>query len=121
MKNIFSLLTVLLTAGFTQAAFAQVPPAPLVSKEVKLKDIKLRDVCVLPDKQKGIYYMVGPGRNASVVIYTSKDLVNWVGPKEIFRTPQNLCPILLLKGYGHPKCTLIKANITCSLPLVPIS
>jgi len=85
MKNIFR--TVLLVLAFNVKLYAQTPAQP---KEVKLKDIHLRDVCILPDRASGIYYMVGPGRGASVVQYTSKDLVNWVGPAEIFKAPAGL-------------------------------
>jgi len=74
----------------SEAQQQQRQAAPLQSKEVKLKDIHLRDVCVVADKASGTYYMVGPGRGASVVEYTSKDLVNWVGPKEIFRAPADI-------------------------------
>ena len=49
----------------------------------------LRDVCILPDTKSGTYYMIGPGRRASVVQYTSKDLINWYGPKTIFQTPDH--------------------------------
>lgn len=60
------------------------------TQNIQLKDIMLRDVCVLPDKKAGVYYMIGPGRGASVVQYTSKDLINWQGPQTIFKAPERL-------------------------------
>src|SRR5476651_2540047 len=101
MKKI-CICTLILMAAIALTVLAQDRP-PLVSKEVKLKDIRLRDVCVLTDKATGTYYMVGPGRSASVVQYTSKDLVNWVGPKEIYRAPQGLWPDASITAVWAPE------------------
>lgn len=90
MKNLICGALAGLLAVITLGVSAQ--QTPLQSREQKLKDIHLRDVCVLADKTTGTYYMIGSGRQATVVEYTSKDLVNWTGPKEIYRTPPNLWP-----------------------------
>jgi len=56
---------------------------------VKLGSIRLRDVCILPDQASKTYYMVGPGFR-TVRVFTSKDLVNWQGPRTIFRPATNI-------------------------------
>ncbi len=56
---------------------------------VKLGAIRLRDVCILPDPASKTYYMVGPGFR-TVRAYTSQDLVNWQGPKTIYRPATNV-------------------------------
>jgi len=58
-------------------------PAPA---KIKLADIHWRDMCVYPDSLTKTYYMVGPGRRG-VRLYTSKDLLNWVGPQQIYEAP----------------------------------
>jgi beta-xylosidase len=54
-----------------------------------LSEIRMRDVCILPDPETRTYYMIGPGRN-SVRAYTSKDLITWDGPQTIYRTPPDV-------------------------------
>lgn len=54
-----------------------------------LSEIRMRDVCILPDTATQTYYMVGPGFN-SVRIFTSKDLKSWQGSKTIYRTPEDI-------------------------------
>jgi arabinan endo-1,5-alpha-L-arabinosidase len=55
----------------------------------KLSDIRWRDVCILPDQATRTYYIVGPG-GRSVRQYSSKDLINWTGPKMIYTAPQDV-------------------------------
>jgi len=90
MKNLLRLTGLFIALCLAVNTNAQNAPAPMQAKDVKLKDIRLRDVCVVTDKVNGLYYMVGPGRGAAVVEYTSKDLVNWNGPKEIYRAPADV-------------------------------
>ncbi|MBC7914627.1 MAG: family 43 glycosylhydrolase [Pyrinomonadaceae bacterium] len=81
----------LLSTNITAAVAQQSPSTPAQGpRNLHLKDIMLRDACILPDTKTGTYYMTGPGRGASVVQYTSKDLLNWYGPKTIFKTPAKL-------------------------------
>jgi len=58
-------------------------------KDVKLADIRWRDMCILPDPATKTYYMVGPG-GRGVNCYTSKDLKNWYGPVRIYDAPQDV-------------------------------
>ena len=67
-------------------ALAQEPNS---TNTIKLANIRMRDVCILPDAASKTYYMVGPG-GRGVRAYTSKDLVNWQGPRFIFRAPTNI-------------------------------
>jgi beta-xylosidase len=69
---------------------------------VKLDSIRLRDVCILPDQASKTYYMVGPG-GRSVRIYTSKDLVNWQGPKTIYRPDTNVWGDTSVVGIWAPE------------------
>ena len=58
-------------------------------------DINIRDPFILPDAQKGIYYMYTSssqkGRDGQtsggVAVYKSKDLKTWEGPKQVFTVP----------------------------------
>jgi GH43 family beta-xylosidase len=56
--------------------------------EVKLKDMKWRDVCIVADEHSGYYYMVGPA-GKSVYCYRSRDLLNWEDGQPIFTIPEN--------------------------------
>ncbi|MCJ7447678.1 MAG: glycoside hydrolase family 43 protein [Bacteroidales bacterium] len=58
-------------------------------KDIKLADIRWRDMCILPDPGTKTYYMVGPG-GRGVGCYTSKDLRNWYGPTRIYNAPQDV-------------------------------
>ncbi len=54
----------------------------------------IRDPYILADKASGNYYLYSssynlkgmPGQNMGVVVYSSKDLQTWVGPKAVFET-----------------------------------
>lgn len=73
------------TAGaWAQPASTQPPSGPIT-----LGKIRMRDVCILPDQKTKTYYMIGSARRG-VRAYTSKDLLNWVGPEVIFRAPDDI-------------------------------
>ena len=84
MRAGLTLMMVCLSA----TAMAQTPPAAEPAKVIRLPDIRMRDVCILPDQASKTYYMVGPG-GRGVRAYTSKDLVNWEGPRMIFQAPDD--------------------------------
>lgn len=92
MKNIVAGLLIILSSGmpglFAQTATGQLSQSQPPPRNLHLSEIMLRDACILTDETTGTYYMTGPGRRASVVQYTSKDLRNWHGPKTIFKTPE---------------------------------
>ena len=56
---------------------------------VRLSTIHMQDLCILPDQVSKSYYMIASG-GGGVRAYTSTDLVNWRGPKTIYRTPTNV-------------------------------
>lgn len=60
------------------------PPGPIV-----LEDIRIRDINILAEPATKTYYMVGPG-GRGIVQYTSKDLVNWDGPRPVFTPPADV-------------------------------
>jgi beta-xylosidase len=82
-------LAILITLGLFNAVWAQETTTSQPTKTVKLADIRMRDVCILPDLASKTYYMIGPGRR-SVRAYTSADLVNWNGPQTIFSPPDDI-------------------------------
>ena len=85
-KNLFFLPFLLLICSVASAQNQR--PAPQVGT-FKLSEIRWRDVCILPDQASKTYYIVGPG-GRSVRAYTSKDLINWTGPKIIYTAPQDV-------------------------------
>ncbi|MCA9734240.1 family 43 glycosylhydrolase, partial [candidate division KSB1 bacterium] len=70
---------------------------------IKLSEIKMRDVCILPDPVSKTYYMIGPDRGNSVRCYTSSDLKNWYGPRIIFTAPTDLWGDISIRGIWAPE------------------
>src|SRR4051794_7411170 len=68
---------------------------PEVGHKLHLADIRMRDVCILADPLTKTYYAISSGYDPRAVGYggsfvrafTSKDLIEWDGPKIIFQTP----------------------------------
>ena len=83
-------------------AWAQRGPTPDSDAIVNLADIRMRDVCIMPDAASKTYYMIGPGRN-SVRAYTSKDLKSWQGPQTIFRAPDDIWGEIRTAGIWAPE------------------
>ena len=67
-----------------------------------LADVRMRDVCILPDEATKTYYMVGPGGN-SVRVYTSKDLRTWQGPRTVFSPPSDIWGDIRVRGIWAPE------------------
>lgn len=86
MRKVILLLPILILMGGISMVSAQYGVNR--PKEVRLKDMKWRDVCILTDQNSGYYYMVGPG-GKSVYCYRSKDLLNWEDGRPIFTIPEN--------------------------------
>jgi hypothetical protein len=70
---------------------------------IKLSNINMRDVCILPDPASKTYYMVGAGRQNSVRAYTSTDLATWYGPEIIFTAPDSLWGDIEIFGIWAPE------------------
>jgi arabinan endo-1,5-alpha-L-arabinosidase len=87
MKNCS--LVILMMLALSIIAGAQEQPAAQTESTVKLADIRMRDVCILPDVASKTYYMIGPGRR-SVRAYTSTDLASWQGSQTIFSPPDDI-------------------------------
>ncbi len=75
----------------------------------KLADIRAQDVCILPDPVSKIYYMIAAG-GGGVRAWTSKDLVNWQGPKAIFRTPPDIWGTIRTAGIWAPEMHYYKGK-----------
>ena len=60
-------------------------------------DIYIRDPYILPDAQKGIYYIYATSSQegqdgqsiGGVAVYKSKDMKTWEGPKQVFTVPED--------------------------------
>lgn len=93
---------------------AQSNPQPQTAGQIRLADVRMRDVCILADETSKTYYAVsstfvpaaegteGRGR-AAVRAYTSKDLVTWEGPHIIFQTPANFWGDVNIRGIWAPE------------------
>lgn len=89
IKTKWFLSFIFIVLVFSIPVRAQDPPAEQSKELIKLADIRMRDVCILPDTASKTYYMIGPGRRG-VRAYTSTDLANWKGPQTIFEPPEDI-------------------------------
>src|SRR5664279_5601096 len=69
---------------------------------VKLSTIHAQDVCILPDEKTKTYYMVASS-GGGVRAWTSTNLIDWQGPKTIFRTPTNIWGDIRTTGIWAPE------------------
>jgi beta-xylosidase len=95
MKKIFTIslallsISLILSAQNQQGTIRQQVRRPDQNGIVNLDSLRWRDMCVLADPVSKNYYIVGPG-GRSVRCYTSKDLINWEGPRMIYTAPQDV-------------------------------
>ena len=75
----------------------------------KLAEIRAQDVCILPDPVSKTYYMIASGFGG-VRAWTSRDLVNWQGPKTIFRTPADIWGTIRTTGIWAPEMHYYKGK-----------
>ena len=90
-------------------AWAQPPSFQQPSGPVTLGKIRMRDVCILADQKSKTYYMIGPA-GRGVRAYTSKDLVNWVGPEIIFRAPDDIWGTIPIVSIWAPEMHAYKGR-----------
>jgi GH43 family beta-xylosidase len=69
----------------TNPAPAAVEPSAAVAQA--LADIRVRDPFILPDKEKGVYYLVA-SLPAGVAVRESRDLKLWSEPRIVFTRPK---------------------------------
>jgi arabinan endo-1,5-alpha-L-arabinosidase len=91
------------------AAGAQVKPSgdfrrqmPDSNAIVQLTAIHAQDVDIYPDERTKAYYMVASS-GGGVRAWTSKDLINWQGPKTIYRTPPDVWGDIPTAGIWAPE------------------
>jgi beta-xylosidase len=89
MKKCIGILLVLIGFSIQFGAKAQPQRQMPAPANVRLADIRWRDICIYPDPITKTYYMVGPGWRG-VRCYTSKDLLNWYGPIMIYNAPADV-------------------------------
>ena len=91
---------------------AQTPrPTPLPFGTYHLEDVRMRDADILTDEKTKTYYIVSSGYapaktgygDSFVRVFTSKDLVNWEGPRVVFQTPDNLWGDVKIQGIWAPE------------------
>lgn len=96
------------TFSFSALVAADATSAPAM-KTQRFADFRMRDACIVSDEATHTYYAVGPagrGNGASapaIRAYTSKDLVNWEGPRIIFETPSDFWGEVKIKGIWAPE------------------
>ena len=117
-------LTLVAFAGLLIAAAAQGPPAPTTTNApgaaqgqppdgyrrmmqdsdaiVKLETIHAQDVDIFPDGKTKTYYMIASG-GGGVRAWTSTNLIDWQGPKTIFRTPPDIWGDIPTEGIWAPE------------------
>jgi GH43 family beta-xylosidase len=69
---------------------------------VKLEAIRAQDVDIYPDEKTKTYYMVAAG-GGGVRSWTSTNLIDWQGPKTIFRTPPDIWGDIRTAGIWAPE------------------
>ena len=106
-KNVLFILCVLILSVSWSVADAQPQVKP--PGNVKLADLRWRDMCVYPDPVTKTYYMVGPGRRG-VRCYSSKDLLNWVGPMQIYEAPQDVWGTIPIVSIWAPELHAYKGK-----------
>ena len=74
-----------------------------------LADVRMRDVCILPDRPSGTYYMIGSARRG-VRVYTSKDLATWEGPNVIYQPPPDIWGDIPVTGIWAPEMHAYKGK-----------
>ena len=67
-----------------------------------LAEIRLRDVCILPDPTSKIYYMIGPARRG-VCARMSHDLRFWTPAQPIFEVPDDIWGDIPVHGIWAPE------------------
>lgn len=100
MRN--SILIILFLIGIAVQFRTSAQPLMRPPANIKLQDIRIRDICVYPDSVTKTYYLVGPGWKG-VKYYTSKDLLNWYGPQTLYNTPQDAWGDIPVNGIWAPE------------------
>lgn len=99
--------------------YAQTPrPTPLPLGTYRLEDFRMRDPNILVDEKTKTYYLISAGysptsvgySNASIRIFTSKDLINWEGPRIIFQTPDDFWGDIKIQGIWAPEMHAYKGK-----------
>jgi hypothetical protein len=75
----------------------------------RLTDIRMRDVCILPDLSSRTYYAVSSG-GRSVRAFTSKDLLTGTGPQTIFETPADFWGAINIRSIWAPELHAYKGK-----------
>ena len=83
---------------------------------VKLADVRMRDVCILADEKTKTYYAISStmannvegGRRPALRVFTSKDLRSWEGPHIVFQTPEKFWGDINIKAIWAPELIAYK-------------
>ncbi|MEP6900716.1 MAG: glycoside hydrolase family 43 protein [Actinomycetota bacterium] len=111
----FTYLLLAVSANF----YAQTPrPTPLAFGTYRLEDVRMRDPNILVDEKTKTYYIVSSGYsptsvgygNSSIRVFTSKDLINWEGPRTVFQTPVDFWGETKIIGIWAPEMHFYKGK-----------
>ena len=123
------IFAMMLSSFLTTGALGQTAPAATISADgaptrrgggfrgmmadstniVKLETIRAQDVCIMPDEATKTYYMVAAG-GGGVRCWTSTNLIDWQGPKTIFRTPSDIWGDIPTAGIWAPEMHAYKGK-----------
>jgi arabinan endo-1,5-alpha-L-arabinosidase len=101
------------------ASYAQTPqPTPIPFGKYQLENIRMRDPNILVDEKTKTYYIVSSGYSpaaqgygdSSIRVFTSKDLINWEGPRTVFQTPTNFWGDIKITGIWAPEMQYYKGK-----------
>jgi arabinan endo-1,5-alpha-L-arabinosidase len=101
------------------AALSQTPrPTPLPFGTHRLENFRMRDPNILVDEKTKTYYIVSSAYapattgydGAAIRVFTSKDLIEWEGPRIIFQTPSDLWGDVKITGIWAPEMQYYKGK-----------
>lgn len=116
-KFIFAFTFLLLV--ISTSIYAQTPQrTPLPLGTYQLENFRMRDPNILVDEKTKTYYIISSDYSqvktgydvASIRLFSSKDLINWEGPRTIFQTPSNLWGDVKITGIWAPEMQYYKGK-----------
>ncbi len=110
-----------LVLGFASDVFSQQTQRNETAgavRDVRLADVRMRDVCILADEKTKTYYAVSStmaasaegGSRPALRVYTSKDLSVWEGPHIVFQTPKDFWGDINIRAIWAPELIAYKGK-----------
>ena len=85
--------------------------AQIISTNVNIATVRMRDACILVDEKTKTYYLLSStmannvegGLRPALRVYTSKDLRSWDGPHIVFQVPEKFWGDINIKAIWAPE------------------